>query len=277
MKSSEKLQIKVGIVQPNTIQMDLDQNSVQSIRLIRTVAKKGAQIICTPECMLDGYSFEKPEFQAHPEKYCVPLSSPYCGQFQKLAQELHLYLILGLSLQEAPQIRRNAALLITPGGEIQGYYSKIHSTLKNMEAIFYAHGTDYPIFPIRINNIDIKIGIMICYDRQMPECARNLAIHGAEIIFNPAATGNFRAAWNTHLIQTRAYENKVYIVSVNHAWPRINGLSFITSPNGKVIKRLPPWQSIGVQTLNIDEVRKKRKDLHTRRPSTYQGLLDPTL
>jgi predicted amidohydrolase len=167
--------------------------------------------------------------------------------------------------------------LITPSGDIQGSYFKVHSTYENSEATFYSHGTEYPVFPIQIGEITTKLGIMICYDRQMPECARILSIHGAEIIMNPAATGNFRSRWNTHLIQTRSYENKVYVVSVNHAWPRVNGRSFITSPSGRVVGRLPFWQSARVYKLNLSNVREKRKDLYTRRPSTYQGLLDPTV
>jgi predicted amidohydrolase len=114
---------------------------------------------------------------------------------------------------------------------------------------------------------------MICYDRQLPEPARILRVKDASVIFNPSATNNFAARWNTPLLQTRAYENKCYVVSVNHAFPRLCGLSLVTDPNGRVVKRLPPWQTVRVVTLDLDLVARKQKALLTRRPSTYQALL----
>lgn len=272
--------IHIGIVQIATKKLDLEHNFNQSIKLIRKVANKGAKIICTCECMLDGYAFDTKEFRNHPEKYSLPIDHPYIRQYLDLAQELEVFLLIGLSLIEekkGTKLFRNAILIIDPKLGIIGQYNKVHSTYGNFEAEFYTHGTEFPVFNLQISGeTRVTIGIMICYDRQMPETARILAIKGAEIIFNPAATGNFRRGWNTRLIQTRSYENKCYVCSVNHAAPRINGRSLVTDPNGKIIARCVPWETVKVIRVDLKNVYEKRRDLETRRPSVYQDLLKST-
>jgi len=69
----------------------------------------------------------------------------------------------------------------------------------------------------------VKVGAMICYDREFPESARILMLKGAELILTPNACGleenrigQFRA---------RAYENMVAVAMANYAAPQENGRS----------------------------------------------------
>ena len=52
---------------------------------------------------------------------------------------------------------------------------------------FYFHQPDvgFPVFETAYG----RIGIYICYDRHFPEIARIYGVKGAEIVFNPSATG----------------------------------------------------------------------------------------
>jgi predicted amidohydrolase len=273
--------IKIGIIQIATKKLDLDYNFTRSVAMIRKGAEKGAKILCTNECMLDGYAFEHPKFKENPDDYCVPITSQYFEDYKVLAQELGVYLLIGCSLLEfngEKKHYRNSIVVIGPMGVIIGVYNKVHSTYSNFEAVFYKHGEDFPVWSLDFDNNQnkVNIGIMICYDRQMPETARILAVRGAEIIFNPSATGNFRRGWNTHMIQTRAYENKCYVVSTNHGSPRINGRSFVADPNGKVIARCPFREHVKVVELDLTLVRSERKNLFTRRPTVYDGLMERT-
>jgi predicted amidohydrolase len=274
--------LSIGIVQIASKKLNLLYNFERSKALITKAAKKGAKIICTCECMLDGYAFNTEEFRHCPEKYSPNLNHEYIKDYCRLASNLNVVLLIGLSLREEIDERksekyRNAVLLIEPLKGVTGQYNKVHSTYGNFEADFYTHGTDFPVFDVHIDDsFHTRIGIMICYDRQLPEPARILAARGAEIIFNPSATDNFRRGWNTRLIQTRAYENKCFVCSVNHAWPRNTGRSFVAGPRGDVITRCFPWESIKVIKIELNQIEKKRPELRTRRPSVYQGLLEPT-
>ncbi|MFX0103657.1 MAG: carbon-nitrogen hydrolase family protein [Candidatus Hodarchaeota archaeon] len=277
---SEENTLKVGIIQVNTKRMDLEWNYLNAVKKIRKAAKNGAMIACTPECMLDGYAFDKPEFQEKPESYCIdPESSDYARGFKDLAAELGIYMLIGASIVEKgnPPVYRNGILLYDPKGKEIGRYSKVHSTHGNLEARFFKHGEEFPVFDIKKDGLEAKIGIMICYDRQVPETARILAIKGAQVIFNPSATGNYARGWNTRLLQTRAYENGCFVVSVNHAYPRINGYSIAINPRGKIMTRCYPWQCTRNVNLNLELVEKASKKLKTRRPSVYDDLVDRNL
>lgn len=54
----------------------------------------------------------------------------------------------------------------------------------------------------------IKIGIMICYDREYPESARILMLQGAEIILVPNDCGSMKP--RLCALSTRAYEPLLY-------------------------------------------------------------------
>jgi len=267
--------LKVGIIQVNTKRMDLEWNYYNVVEKVRKAAKKGAAIVCTPECMLDGYAFDKPEFQENPEEYCIdPESSKYARGFKDLAAELGIYMLIGASIAEKRNtpVYRNAILVYDPSGSEIGRFSKVHSTYKNLEATFYKHGDVFPVFSLEKDDVKTTFGVMICYDRQVPETARILAVKGARIIFNPSATGNYARGWNTRLLRTRAYENGCFVVSVNHASPRINGFSLAINPRGNIIKRLNTWEKVKVVNLDLDLVNKTNKRLGTRRPTMYDEL-----
>src|SRR5262249_6060136 len=70
---------------------------------------------------------------------------------------------------------------------------------------------------------EVKIGFMICYDREFPESARLLMLRGAELILTPNA-----CTLDNHRIgqfKARAFENMVGVVMANYAAPQNNGHS----------------------------------------------------
>ena len=103
---------------------------------------------------------------------------------------------------------RNTAFLIGRDGEILLKYDKVHtcdfsleSCLENGEAFFVC---DFE---------GVKLGVMICYDREYPESARVLMLKGAEIILVPNECGGMRP--RLQALSTRAYENMVGVVMAN--------------------------------------------------------------
>jgi len=84
----------------------------------------------------------------------------------------------------------NTAVLMNPQGQIVGTYSKVH--LQNwMLASGVNHGDGFPVWEVEIGGVKTKVGIEICYDIQHPEATRELALGGAEIVFNPYDTDDF--------------------------------------------------------------------------------------
>lgn len=61
---------------------------------------------------------------------------------------------------------------------------------------------------------EVAIGSMICFDRENPESARLLALHGAEVLLVPNACGVGKQLLDQFAV--RALENGVNTVMANH-------------------------------------------------------------
>ena len=87
-------------------------------------------------------------------------------------------------------------------------YSKVHTCDFADEACL-AGGDAFRVCDFH----GIRLGIMICYDREYPESARVLMLKGAEIILVPNDCGSMRP--RLCALSTRAYENMVGIAMAN--------------------------------------------------------------
>ena len=200
---------------------------------VRRAAARGAKIIVTPETCIDGYICHQPGLTR--ERMCAlaePETGPGIGRLRTLARELDLYLCVGFSELAGEQLY-NTALLIGPDGKTVGKYRKTHGVEP-----FYEVGDALPVFDTRYG----KVGIMICFDRQLPEIARTLAAAGAELILVPS--NGMWGRMNDAMLRTRCYENGVFLV---FAHPR-DGL--VIDPGGRVIaaNMSIPGQGVGLPT-----------------------------
>ena len=82
-----------------------------------------------------------------------------------------------------------------------------------------------------------KVGVAVCYEAEIPEVARILAVQGAEVILCPSFTFTEFGFWRVrHCAQARAIENQIYFVhccTIGHPGaplPDAYGRSSILSP-----------------------------------------------
>lgn len=129
----------------------------------------------------------------------------------------------------------------------------------------------------------VKIGIMICYDREFPEVARLLMLEGAEIIFTPNACTleNNRIAQ----FQARGLENMMCVAMANYPQPKNNGQSVAFDGMREkgvnydpTLIKLGEDEELGIFEIDIDKLRKYRKDEiwgdAYRRPCLYKKLAE---
>ena len=200
---------------------------------VRRAADQGAKIVVTPETCIDGYICHQPGLTR--ERMCAlaePEMGPGIGRLRRLARELDLYLCIGFS-ELAGERLYNTALLIGPDGKTVGKYRKTHGVEP-----FYEAGDALPVFETRYG----KVGMMICFDRQLPEIARTMVAAGAELILVPS--NGMWGRMNDAMLRTRCYENGVFLV---FAHPR-DGL--VIDPGGRIIaaNMSIPGQGVGLPT-----------------------------
>ncbi len=112
------------------------------------------------------------------------------------------------SLTQGQNKPRNSAYVVSKEGKILMKYNKVH-TCDFADESCLEHGEDFFVCDFET----IKVGVMICYDREYPESARILMLKGAEIILVPNDCGSMRP--RLQALSTRAYENMVGIAMAN--------------------------------------------------------------
>jgi predicted amidohydrolase len=177
-----------------------------------------------------------------PDEIAEPVPGPTTQYFAGLARKHRMHIVTTL-YERAGRLVYNAAVLISPEGEIIGKYRKV--TLPDGEVERgVAPGTDYPVFETRFG----KVGMMICYDGFFPEVARELSKRGAEVIAWPV--------WgcNPDLAKARAAENHVYLVSSTYEDIARNWmLSAVWDHSGDTIALAKDWGTIAIAEVDLDE------------------------
>jgi predicted amidohydrolase len=199
---------------------DKAQNWERIERLVRRAVTEGdAKVVVTPEGALDGYVINEVNAEKDSQKrkeliekfisLAEPSDGPYLKKACTLSAELDIFLVLGL-LEKTGETLFNSAILIDPDGDIIGRYSKTHFAQGyTINPTCYTPGDQYPVFQTPFG----KVGMLICYDRQLPEPARILSLKGAQVLFVPSY-GSYtdKDGWNSVLLRTRAYENNVPLI-----------------------------------------------------------------
>ncbi|SDB49927.1 Predicted amidohydrolase [Pseudobutyrivibrio sp. YE44] len=192
---------KIAILQRRATNGEIDKNLQLVLDAMSEAADNGADMLLLPECFLTGYDL--------PMKYdkCVSDDDNRIKRVCYAAKEKHIGVIL-TSFTKGISAPQNSAFVINKHGEILMKYSKVHTCdfadEKNVEA-----GTEF-----KVCDCDgVKLGIMICYDREYPESARILMLKGAEIVLVPNDCGSMAPRINA--LSTRAYENMIGVAMAN--------------------------------------------------------------
>ena len=113
----------------------------------------------------------------------------------------------------------------------------------------------------------VRVGLLICYDIELPETARALAQLGAEVII--VTNGNMDPYGPVHrtAIMARAQENQLFSVMVNRAGQGDDGLVFaggsaVVDPFGRVLYEAGREETRQVVRLDLAQIQAARLDYH---------------
>ena len=157
----------------------------------------------------------------------IGVESPFVRHFADLARELEMAIAITY-LQRWPGAPRNAVTVFDRHGDQLFTYAKVHTCDFDYREAACTPGDEFLAAELDTAQGPVRVGAMICFDREFPEAARLLMLKGAEIILVPNACemednrlGQLRA---------RAYENMVGVALANYAAPADNGHSVAYDP-----------------------------------------------
>ena len=268
---------------------DQSENLNKAENLIHEAAERGANIILLQEL------FSTPYFcPEQKEKYFALANEvsehPYLEKFSNLAKKLKV--VLPISFFERDKNSYfNSVMIIDADGTYKGIYRKSHIPQGPgyQEKFYFSPGnTGFKVWETTYG----CIGIGICWDQWFPECARSMALMGADLIFYPTAIGsepqdpnlNSLKHWQ-RTMQGHAAANMTPIIASNRIGKEIAdktemtfyGHSFISDETGE-IKCECNDESEGtiLHSFNIDEIRISRASwglFRDRRPELYDKII----
>jgi predicted amidohydrolase len=192
--------------------------------------KPDSKLVVFPELHLFGDGSPDQQRTEALQDSAEPLDGPRVKELQQLAADLGIWLVPGSVCERGPEGQLfNTQLVLSPEGELAGYYRKIFPW-RPFEP--YDPGD-------RFTTVDLagigRVGLNICYDAWYPEVSRQLAWMGAEVILNVVKTTTPDRRQELVLAKANAIVNQVFVVSVNCAGPTGQGKSIIVDPEGNTI------------------------------------------
>lgn len=192
---------RVAVLQAKAKAGQIEKNAEKVIRFMGEAKQSGADILLLPEAYLTGYHFPIVNSEA------VDVKDECIQKICRYAKEAGIGCVL-TAFTKGKEKPRNTAFVINKKGQIILQYDKVH-TCDFADEKCLEHGSSFEV----CDYDGVRLGVMICYDREYPESARILMLKGAEIILVPNDCTLMKHRVNA--LETRAYENMTGVVMAN--------------------------------------------------------------
>ena len=284
--SETKREVTVAVLQC-ALGDDRATNVERVERLVREAAGRGAQVILPPE-LFEGPYFPQDEREELFDEARPAEGNETIARFQALASELGAVIPVSF-FEAAGQAHYNSLAMIDAGGELLGVYRKSHipDGPGYSEKFYFRPGdTGFRVWSTRHG----RIGVGVCWDQWYPECARAMALMGAELLLYPTCIGSephdpmmdTKDPWQRAMIG-HAVSNAMPVAAANRTGTEgemvFYGSSFVASPRGDMLVELGrEEEGVGVATLDLAAARRARNGwgfFRDRRPDLYDVLLIP--
>lgn len=277
--------VKVALLQMVGCGGDRGASVAKGEEFCRRAREAGADVALFPEMWSTGMTFYDAREAGARERWQAQAVGPrdeFVTHFRGLAAELEMAIALTY-LERWPGAPRNSVSLIDRRGRLLMTYAKVHTCEFDAESAL-TPGDGFPVCALETEGGEVRVGFMICFDREFPEAARLLMLGGAELILTPNActldehrVGQFRA---------RAFENMVGVAMTNYAAPQNNGRSVAFDavaypvPDGDakdtLVVEAGEGEGVYVATFDIESIRAYRARESWgnayRRPRLYGAL-----
>ena len=272
---------------------DIDRNIATAERLVRDAAKRGAQIILIQEL------FETPYFCIEQDSRHLRVATSVSDNrairhFAPIARELGVVLPISF-FEKANNSYFNSIAILDADGSNLGVYRKAH--IPNgpgyQEKNYFSPGdTGFKVWDTKY----ARIGVAICWDQWFPECARAMALMGAELLLYPTAIGsepppalpvNSRDHWQrtqqghaaanlTPVIVSNRIGTERALQNPDQVYIRFYGSSFIADATGaKVAEADEEHEAVLTAKFDLSEIAELRNNwfvFRDRRPDLYGAL-----
>ena len=270
------MKYKIALLQIAGKELDPDFNLAKGLASCRQAKELGADLALFPEMWNINYAScpADREGKDNWEGQAIDQASGFFQAFVHLAQQLEMAIAITYLERFSPK-PRNTVAVINSKGEVALHYSKVflcdfgqpglrgNQCHPNQIGADYncTPGKEFPVCTLTGKEGSVRIGAMICADREFPEAATSLMKNGAELIIVPNCC-NWDDIRNAQL-KTRAFDNLVGVAMANYPEPKANGHSIaydcLAFDRDPLIIEADEEEGIFMAVFDLAQIRKFRK------------------
>lgn len=231
-----------------------DQSVALATSAVADAGRRGASVICFPECFVPGY--RRPGTTSPPPDPAF-LEHAWTA-VADAARAARITVILGTERVTSHGLQITACVF-NPDGTVAGWQDKAQLD-PSEEAMYPAFGTDRRVFTAG----RLTFGVVICHEGwRYPETVRWAVRRGAQVVFHPhahvAEPGSYRPrefadpanTFHEKAMLCRAAENTCYFASVNCASDGSGTTSAVVRPDG-TLQACQPYGEEGLLVADLD-------------------------
>ncbi len=289
--------LRIALVQLRPLDADKERNLAAAGAAVAAAAREGARLVVLPEYVLTGFPAERMRELAE------PLDGPSVAAFRRMAGEAGVCLVANLPRRDDPAAARHGAaaggathgaiddasngathdathdatriydttVVLAPDGALLTVYDKTH--LFDREKAVFAPGAALEA-PFAWGGV--RFGVLCCFDIELPEPARTLALRGAQCLLVPSANMEPWGESHRAFVRSRALENHAFVAYANAVGAAsgyvFEGGSCLVDPRGRILCDAGRDETVVWADLDLavaDEARDVGDYLSERRPELY--------
>ena len=173
--------IRVASVQIESVTGDKQANLAKIEGFVKHAAAQGVELIAFPECCITGYWFLRNLSREQLQAVAEPVfAGPSSQALMHLARQYRMIIGAGLIESDGEQMY-NAYVVAMPHGDFRRH-RKIHSFVNE----HLSCGSQFTVFDTPLG---CRVAVLTCYDNNIGENVRIVALQGAEVLLAPHQTG----------------------------------------------------------------------------------------
>jgi len=263
-------------------QMAVDVSAAENLRRTEEyIERADAELIFFPEIQLTPFfpQYRRDDLRRitglDPDKLAVTRDGPEVSLIREACRKKRIFASPNLFMRENGQ-NYDMSLMIGADGEILGASSMVHifQAERFYERDYYTPSPDgFFVYELPFG----RVGVVICFDRHLPESIRCCAAKGARLVIIPTANTSAEPMelfeWE---LRVQAWQNNVFIAMCNRVGREgemlFSGESLVVSPEGDTIYKADGAERLIECEINLSEAdaaRRRRPYIELVRPGSY--------
>lgn len=239
----------------------IEENLEQTLRYMEEAKQAGADLIFFPEVQFSPFFARVPGADA--SRWLMERNHPALKAVRNRCLQLQMYASPNVYL-ELDGKRYDVSLMIDSHGEIMGISKMVHiAQAENFyEQDYYTPSDDgFKVYDTPFG----KIGIVICFDRHLPDGIRSCALQGAELVIVPTANLVTEPMelfeWE---LRVQSFQSIVYTAMCNRVGREesvtFSGMSMVATPEGGTLCKAGEGQQLVLIDIPLEMVARLRKE-----------------